>query len=138
MTATNLETRIARGFLVRLAIVTPVALVLAGVVDGRAGVETAAYALAGLAVNFLIMVVAFREGARFGLGGLAVAAFGSLLVGLGALTAAIVPVAHARWMRLGVFAAVIIGGYLVSVVLEARRVSGRLGDHGLRPWRVVR
>lgn len=138
MSTTSPETRLALGFLTRLALVAPVALAGGGIADGIAGLETAAFALAGVALTFAIMVVAFREGARFGIGGLMVAAFASLILGLGLLTAITVPLVHAHWMRLGVFATVVIAGYLVAVVLEARRVSGRIGDDGLRPWRVLR
>lgn len=138
MNTTSPETRLALGFLARLAMVAPIALVGAGLVDGVAGLETAAFALAGVGLTFAIMVVAFREGAKFGLGGLMVAAFASLILGLGLLTAITVPLVHAHWMRLGVFATVVIAGYLVAVVLEARRVSGRLSDDGVRPWRVLR
>jgi hypothetical protein len=40
-------------------------------------------------------------------------------------------------MVLGVFAVVVVVGHLGAVLIEARRVSGRLGDGGLKPWRAL-
>jgi hypothetical protein len=132
------ESRIALGFLAKLGLVAPLALLGGGLVDGVAGVLTAALALVGLVGNFLVMLLAFREGSRFGMGGLMVAAFVALLAGLALLTALTLPFVHASWMRLGVFAVVVIGGYLGAVLLTAREVARRAEVLQVRPWRIPR
>ncbi len=132
------ESRIAAGFLLRLSMVAPVAVVVAALVAGSRGALSAIFALALVGINFLIMLVLFRQGARFGMVGVMAAAFSALVVGLLVLTAATLPVAKAPWMDLPVFGAVVILGHLAAVLVESRRVSGRLGDGGLRPWKVVR
>jgi len=132
------EVSIAKGFLIRLLIVAPVAVAISWALAGDRGLWSALYGLALVAVNFAIMIAFFREGAKFGMTGLMAAAFLALLIGLGVLTAAIIPVAHAHWMDLIVFGLVVILGHLAAVIIEARRVSGRLGDDGLAPWRLVR
>lgn len=132
------EVSIAKGFLVRLLIVAPVAVAISWALAGDRGLWSSLYGLALVAVNFAIMALFFREGAKFGMTGLMAAAFISLMVGLGVLTAAVIPVAHDHWMDLVVFGLVVILGHLAAVIIEARRVSGRLGDDGLAPWRLVR
>ncbi|WP_298209861.1 hypothetical protein [Ferrimicrobium sp.] len=132
------EVSIAKGFLLRLLIVAPVAVAVSWTLAGDRGLWSSLYGLALVAVNFTIMILFFREGAKFGMTGLMTAAFLALLIGLGVLTAAIIPVANAHWMDLVVFGLVVILGHLAAVIIEARRVSGRLGDDGLAPWRLVK
>ncbi|MHB8190018.1 MAG: hypothetical protein ACYDHP_06305 [Ferrimicrobium sp.] len=132
------EASIARGLLARLALLAPLFLVVSWLVAGVHGLDSAGFGLALVALNFVLLWAAFREGARYGLVGVMTAAFISLLLGLAILTAATIPVVHAPWMNLFVFGFVVILGHLAAVVIEGRRVSGRLGDDGLRPWKVVR
>ncbi len=132
------ESRIAAGFLIRLLMVGPLAVGAAALLAGYRGALSSIFAIFLVGINFLIMLVLFRQGARFGMVGVMTAAFLALLVGLLVLTAATLPLAKAPWMDLPVFGVVVIGGHLSAVLAESRRVSGRLGDGGLRPWKVVR
>jgi len=129
------EVTIAKGFLARLGLIAPLVVLAAGLIAGVHGVETALFALALVGVNFALMGLAFKEGAKFGAAGLLAGAFVALVGCLVVLTAATLPVVRAHWMVLGVFAVVVVVGHLGAVLIEARRVSGRLGDGGVKPWR---
>lgn len=135
--ASGPEVAIAKGFLVRLGLLAPLVVLVAGLVAGLHGLETALFALGLVGVNFVLMGLAFREGAKLGAAGLLAGAFAALIGCLVVLTAATLPVVHAHWMVLGVFAVVVVVGHLGAVLIEARRVSGRLGDGGLKPWRAL-
>ncbi len=131
------EVSIAKGLLVRLLLISPFLLAGGALWSGLAGLESAAYGTALVAVNFVVLILVFREGSRYQMAGIMVAAFVSLLLVLAILTAATIPVVHAPWMRLPIFGVVIIVGHLAAVVMEGRRVSGRMGDNGLGPWRMI-
>jgi len=131
------EVSIAKGLLVRLLLIAPILIVGGALWSGLAGVESAAYGTALVAVNFVVLILVFREGARYQMAGIMVAAFVALILVLAILTAATIPVVHAPWMRLPIFGVAVIIGHLGAVVLEGRRVSGRLGDNGLGPWRMI-
>jgi hypothetical protein len=132
------ESDLALGFLKRALMLIPFGGAAGLLFAGLHGMLSGLFGMVLVLINFVIIFLFFREGSRFGPVGSMAAAFVALLVGLMVLTAATIPFARAPWMDLPIFGVILILGHIVVVTVEARRVSGRLGDSGLKPWRLVK
>ncbi|MDA8081698.1 MAG: ATP synthase subunit I [Actinomycetota bacterium] len=128
-----IETRMASHMAKWGAIVSPVLLLVSFLLWSVRGLESSAYAIALVLINFLVTAKLMRIGGRISLPGLMVAALGGFIFDLVLLGAAVIPFATASWMNLWALGLTLIVTHLGLVVFEASTISTRMAFAGLRP-----
>jgi hypothetical protein len=129
----DVERQLASDMLRRGIPAVPVVLVVGGLAAGWAGVASAGYGMAIVAVNLLLSAVALAWAARISPAALMGVALGGFLVRMGLLTVAIVLVRHASWADLTVVAVTVLVAQLGLLFWETRYVSASLAFPGLKP-----
>jgi hypothetical protein len=111
----------------------PAVLLVAGLISGWAGVASAGYGMAIVAVNLVLSAIALGWAARVSPAALMGTALGGFLVRMGLVTVAILLVRHASWSDLKVVAITVLGAQLGLLFWETRYVSASLAFPGLKP-----
>lgn len=130
---TSIEKRMASHMVRWGAIVSPLLLGISYLIWSVNGLESSAYAIALILINFWVTAKLMEMGGRISLSALMGAAVGSFIFDLVLLTAAVVPVAKAPWMNLWALGLTLIVTHLGLVVFEANSVSARMAFTGLYP-----
>jgi hypothetical protein len=111
----------------------PVVLLVAGIVSGWAGVASAGYGMAIVAVNLLLSALALAWAARTSPAALMAMALGGFLVRMGLVTVAILVVKDFGWVDLPVLGITVLVSQLGLLFWETRYVSASLAFPGLKP-----
>jgi hypothetical protein len=127
------EQELARDMVRRALPVTPVVLVLCGLLWGLDGALSSAYGLALVLVNFLIAAALLSWTARISLSLMMGAALGGYLLRLGLILVAVLAVKDASWVELWPLGLTIIVSHLGLLFWETRYVSASLAFPGLKP-----
>ena len=114
------------------AIVSPVLLVVSFFIWSTRGLESSAYAIVLVIVNFVVTAKLMEIGGRYSLSGLMVTAVGGFIFDLVLLGAAVIPFATASWMNLWALGLTLIVTHLGLVIFEASTISTRMAFMGLR------
>ncbi len=114
------------------AIVSPVLLVVSFLIWSTRGLESSAYAIVLVIVNFVVTAKLMEIGGRYSLSGLMVTAVGGFIFDLVLLGAAVIPFATASWMNLWALGLTLIVTHLGLVIFEANTISTRMALAGLR------
>lgn len=113
--------------------VVPVMLVLGALGWGADGAASAAYAMAIVAVNFLLAAVSLAWAGRISFALMAGAALFGYLIRLGLIFLAVMLVRQASWVDLVPLGLTLIVTHLGLLFWELRFVSGSLAYPGVKP-----
>ncbi|NNN19010.1 MAG: ATP synthase subunit I [Acidimicrobiaceae bacterium] len=127
-----IETRMASHMAKWGAVVSPILLLVSYLIWSTKGLESSAYAIVLILINFLVTAKLMAVGARISLSALMGAAVGGFIFDLVLLTAAVIPFATASWMNLWALGLTLIVTHLGLVVFEASTISTRMAFLGLR------
>ena len=111
----------------------PVVLLIAGLISGWAGVASAGYGMAIVALNLVLAAFALGWAARVSPAALMATALGGFLLRMGLVTVAILLVRHSSWADLKVVAVTVLGAQLGLLFWETRYVSASLAFPGVKP-----
>ncbi len=114
------------------AVASPVLLVVSYLIWSTKGLESSAFAIVLVLINFAVTAKLMEFGGRYSLAGLMAAALASFIFDLALLSAAIIPFATASWMDLWALGLTLIATHLGLVVFEASTISTRMALMGLR------
>lgn len=114
------------------AIISPILLIASFLIWSTRGLESSAYAIALVLINFIVTAKVMAIGSRISLPALMGAAFGGFIFDLVLLSAAVIPFATASWMNLWALGLTLIVTHLGLVVFEASTISTRMAFLGLR------
>ncbi|TAN22498.1 MAG: hypothetical protein EPN30_08585 [Actinomycetota bacterium] len=114
------------------ALFSPVLLLVSFLIWSTKGLESSAYAIVLILINFLVTAKLMKMGGRISLSALMGAAFGGFIFDLALLSAAVIPFATASWMNLWALGLTLIVTHLGLVVFEASTISARMTFLGLR------
>lgn len=117
------------------ALASPALLAISYAIWSLRGLESSAYAVLLVLVNFFVTARALEYFGRISLSALMGAALGSFIFDLVLLTAAVIPLASAPWMNLWALGLTLIVTHLGLVVFEATTISSRTAYRGLRQTR---
>lgn len=130
---TDPEREIARDMARRIALVSPVVLVVCGLFWGIDGAISGAVALVIVALNFLAAAGLMRWGARISPEALMGAVMFGYILRLAVITAAVLLIKDLSWVELVPLGFTLVVTHLGVLVWETRYVSGTLAYPGLRP-----
>ena len=114
-------------------LLSPVVVLVAGIVSGWDGTASAAIALGIVCLNFTLAAVSVSWAAKISpvmVGGVAL---GGYVVRLGLILTALVLLRHVSWIVLPWLGFTLVGAHLVLLFWEMRYVSMSLAAPGLRP-----
>jgi len=114
-------------------IITPVVVLVAGLVSGWDGAASAAIGLAIVFVNFLLNAFIVGRAAKISPTAIGGAALGGYIVRLALILVALVLLRHVSWISLPWLGLTIVGAHLGLLFWETRYISLQLGAPGLRP-----
>ncbi len=114
------------------ALLSPVLLVISFLIWSTRGLESSAYAIVLVLINFLVTAKLMEIGGRISLSALMAAALGGFIFDLVLLGVAVIPFATASWMNLWALGLTLIVTHLGLVVFEASTISARMAFSGLR------
>ena len=114
-------------------IITPVVVLVAGLVSGWDGAASAAIGLAIVFVNFLLNAFIVGRAAKISPTALGGAALGGYIVRLTLIVVALVLLRHVSWIVLPWLGFTIVGAHLGLLFWETRYISLQLAAPGLRP-----
>ena len=110
----------------------PVVVLIAGLLRGAHGAESAAFAVGIVLLNFVAAASLLAWAAR-SVNLLLAATLGGFVVRMGAVVAAITAVRHDRWVDLPTLGITIVIAHLGLLVWETRFVSATLAFPSLKP-----
>lgn len=128
-----IESRIARDLARRALIVSPLVVIVPGIIWGRDAAFGAAIALALVAVNFLVSAAILSRAARISPELLMGVALGGFILRLAAITLAGWGVKQLGWVDFTVFCVTLVVTHLGLLAWETRSISMSLASPGLRP-----
>lgn len=128
----KIEKRMASHMVRWGAIVSPFLLVASFLIWSTRGLESSAYAIVLVLINFLVTAKLMEIGGRISLATLMGAALGSFIFDLVLLTAAVIPFANSSWMNLWALGLTLIVTHLGLVAFEATTISTRMAFMDLR------
>ena len=114
-------------------LLSPVVILVAGIVSGWDGTASAAIALGIVCLNFTLAALSVGWAAKISpvmVGGVAL---GGYVVRLGLILVALVLLRHVSWIVLPWLGFTLVGAHLVLLFWEMRYVSMSLAAPGLRP-----
>ena len=129
----EVEREIATDLVKRAAMISPVVILVAGLVSGWDGALSAAIALAIVSVNFLIAAGSMSWAAKISptaVGGVAV---GGYVVRLGLILVALLLLRNVEWISMPWLGFTLVGAHLGLLFWETRYVSLQRAAPGLRP-----
>jgi hypothetical protein len=116
-------------------IISPVILIVAGLLRGVDGLVSAAIALAIVFVNFLCAAAIMTRAAKSGPTALGAAALFGYILRLGVVLAALVALRHQPWIDMATLGIVLVGTHMGLLFWEMKYVSISLAAPGLHPTR---
>ena len=119
----------------RAAPVLPVVVLVAGLVRGVHGAESAAFAVALVIANFLLAAALLGWAARISPVVMATAAMGGFVGRLVVVTVAFLLVKDQAWVDVATFGFTLILTHLGLLIWETRHVSASLAFPGVKPAR---
>lgn len=134
----SVETEVAFDMLRRGLPAYPVVAFLVGIAWGWQGIASVGYAMALVAVNFVLSAVLLSWSARISLGLMMGAALGGFALRLGLLFAAVWLVKDAAWVELVPLGLALIVTHLGLLLWEVRYVSASLAFPTLKPGTAAR
>ncbi len=129
------EGQIAGDLVRRLLIVSPLVLLVAGVVRGVDGLISAAIGLVLVGVNFLVAARLISYTARRSPGAVMGVVLGGYIVRIGVLFGIALALENVSWIDIPVLVLTIAIVHLALLTWEMRHVSLTLGFPGLKPGR---
>ncbi len=129
----GIESRIARDIARHAAMISPVVVLVTGLIWGWGGALGSALALALVVLNFLGAAALLGWAARIAPETVMVAAMGGYLLSLVIFIAACVAMKQVTAVDLPVFCFTLIGAHLGLLFWELRSISLSLASPGLRP-----
>ncbi len=126
------EPAIAGDLARRGVLVAPLALIVAGVLEGGDGVASAAFALALVVANFVASAATLAWAARISPGLYLGTALGGYFVRLGVITVAVLLVRDLSWVHLPTVGITLIVLHLGLLAWEMRAISLTLAAPGLK------
>jgi hypothetical protein len=127
------ERQIARDLTKRAIWITPLMVLVFGAIWGWQGAASALFAIALIAMNFLMSAALITYTARISLGLMMGAVLFGYLVRLGLILVVILLVKDAPWVDLAALGIAIIVTQLGLLMWELRYVSASLAFPGLKP-----
>ena len=137
VSATAPEREIARDLAIRTVIVAPVMLAIGAGFWGWHGFWSSGYALAIVAVNFLLAAATITWSAKISPAVMFGAVMFGFLARLGIITAAVLPIRHSEWFEIAPFAISLLVTHLGLLLWETQHVSASLAFPGLKPGHAV-
>lgn len=128
-----IESRIARDLGRRALIVSPLVVIVPGIIWGADAAVGAAIALALVAVNFLVSAAILSWAARISPELLMGVALGGFLVRLAIISVVGIGVKQWSWVDFTVFCIALVVTHLGLLAWETRSISLSLASPGLRP-----
>lgn len=125
--------QVALDMLRRSLFLVPVVVLFGAMIDGTEGVLSVAYAVAIVAVNFLLSAVLIGKAAQISFALVFGAALGGFALRLGLIFLAVVLVADQQWVRIVPLGITLIVTHLGLLVWELRYVSASMAYPGLKP-----
>jgi hypothetical protein len=129
------EGQIAGDLVRRLLLVSPLVLLVAGVLRGVDGLISAAIGLALVGINFLVAARLIGYAARRSPGAVMGVVLGGYLVRIGILFGIALALENVSWVDIPVLVLTIALVHLALLTWEMRHVSLTLGFPGLKPGR---
>jgi len=129
----EVEREIATDLVKRAAMISPVVVLVAGLIDGWSGAASAAIALLIVSVNFLIAAGSMSWAARISPAAVGGVAAGGYVVRLGLILVALVLLRHVSSISMPWLGFTLVGAHLGLLFWETRFVSLQLAAPGLRP-----
>ena len=129
----NPESDIARDMAKRLAMVSPIVLIVCGLIWGANGVSSSAFALVLVALNFLAAAGLMTWGARISPEALMGAVLFGYILRLAVITVAVLLVKDFSWVEIVPLGITLAVAHLGILIWETRYVSGSLAYPGLKP-----
>jgi hypothetical protein len=129
------EGEVARDLVRRVLLVSPLVLLVAGIVSGIDGLLSAGIGLVLVALNFLASARLITWAARISPGVVMGAVLGGYIVRLGVLFGIAFALDTISWIDIGVLLLTIAVVHLALLTWETRHVSLTLGYPGLKPGR---
>lgn len=126
------EPAIASDLARRGALLAPLAVIAAGLVEGSDGAASAAFALALVVANFFASATTLAWAARISPGLYLGTALGGYFVRLGVITVAVLLVRDFSWVHLPTVGITLIVAHLGLLVWELRSISLTLAAPGLK------
>jgi hypothetical protein len=127
------ETEIVKDIAKRAALVTPVAIVLCGLIWGAAGALSATYGIAIVLANFTLAAVANARAARISTAALGAVSLFGFLIRLGLIFMAFLLVKDAWWMAVVPFGITVVAFHLGLLFWEMKYISASLAFPALKP-----
>ncbi len=131
--ADGIESKIARDIARHAAMISPVVILVTGIIWGWGGVLGSTLALALVVANFLGAAALLGWAARIAPETVMIAALGGYLLTLAIFIAACFAVKQLSAVNLAVFCFTLIGAHLGLLFWEMRSISLSLASPGLRP-----
>jgi hypothetical protein len=129
----EVEREIATDLVKRAAMISPVVVLVAGLISGWDGALSAAIALAIVSVNFLIAAASMSWAAKISPAAVGGVAAGGYVVRLGLILVALILLRHVEWISMPWLGFTLVGAHLGLLFWETRYVSLQLAAPGLRP-----
>jgi len=127
------EGEVARDMARRLLMISPVALLICGLIWGPNGVASSAFALLLVALNFLAAAGLMTWGARTSPAALTGAVLFGYILRLAVITVAVLLVKDMGWVSIVPLALTLGFAHLGVLIWETRYVSASLAYPGLKP-----
>ena len=129
----EVEREIATDLVKRAAMISPVVVLVAGLISGWDGAASAAIALAIVCVNFLIAAASMSWAAKISPAAVGGVAAGGYVVRLGLVLFALVLLRDVSWISMPWLGFTLVGSHIGLLIWETRFVSLQLAAPGLRP-----
>ena len=127
------EVAVSKDMVKRVVIVTPIFLILGGVIWGLDGVSSVAFAIGLVLLNFSLASALVAMTAPISLGLMMGAVLFGYLIRLGLIAVAILLVKDASWINLSALGITIIVTHLGLLFWEMKYVAASLAFPGLKP-----
>jgi uncharacterized membrane protein len=135
LAAPPVEREVAFDLARRGLLVSPLVVLVAGLLRGWDGAASAAVGLGIVLVNFLAAAAIMTWAARSGPTALGAAAAGGYVLRLGVILVALFALRDVSWIDLPALGVVLVGTHIGLLTWEAKHVSLTLAAPGLRPGR---
>ena len=129
----EVEREIANDLVKRAAMIAPVVVLVAGLIDGWSGAASAAIALLIVSVNFLIAAGSMSWAAKISPAAVGGVAAGGYVVRLGLILVALVLLRHVSWISMPWLGVTLGGAHVGLLFWETHFVGLQLAAPGLRP-----
>jgi hypothetical protein len=133
MTGPAVERDVARDLAKHAAYIAPAAIAISWIVRGRGGAIGAAFAVALVAVNYLLAASLITWGAQISAAALTMTALGGFAVRLALITIVGIGVKHLSFVDFPTFAILLVVTHLGLLFWEMRSISLSMASPGLKP-----